>query len=251
MKKILLIILVLALFLLGCGEESQITGGAITAPVCNSPYILVGTSCCLDQNNNKICDKDETEETSEETVLEPTNPIFMKDDSVVEPVLPENQYELTKGESFSVEDSVFVLIDYDFDYMGSDVSAIISVDGAERELFSTRNRQIVNDWEIMIISINKFEKSLILQIKPFKLNPNEYFLTLYNSAVVDGKTVKLRDVLFSDDAILVDIVGTENTKNRVAEGRSVVIEGLKITNIDAFPRNSRLERAAIVKIVPA
>jgi len=27
---------------------------------CNSPYIKVGTSCCLDQNSNKICDSDET-----------------------------------------------------------------------------------------------------------------------------------------------------------------------------------------------
>ncbi|RLJ01247.1 MAG: hypothetical protein DRP10_04455 [Candidatus Aenigmatarchaeota archaeon] len=26
---------------------------------CNPPYIKVGSSCCLDQNNNSICDKDE------------------------------------------------------------------------------------------------------------------------------------------------------------------------------------------------
>ncbi len=31
----------------------------VTSPVCNSPYILVGNSCCLDQNLNNICDKDE------------------------------------------------------------------------------------------------------------------------------------------------------------------------------------------------
>ena len=30
------------------------------AVICNSPYIRVGIECCLDQNNNKICDKDET-----------------------------------------------------------------------------------------------------------------------------------------------------------------------------------------------
>ena len=28
---------------------------------CNKPYILVGTSCCLDNNDNSICDNDETE----------------------------------------------------------------------------------------------------------------------------------------------------------------------------------------------
>ncbi|MDO8740519.1 MAG: hypothetical protein Q7J54_02995 [Candidatus Woesearchaeota archaeon] len=33
--------------------------------VCNKPYILVGTFCCLDQNNNKICDDDEKPEVKE------------------------------------------------------------------------------------------------------------------------------------------------------------------------------------------
>ena len=36
--------------------------------VCNKSYILVGTFCCLDQNNNFICDKDET--ISEPTLLQ-------------------------------------------------------------------------------------------------------------------------------------------------------------------------------------
>ncbi len=30
-----------------------------TAVTCNKPYILVGTSCCLDVNDNAICDRDE------------------------------------------------------------------------------------------------------------------------------------------------------------------------------------------------
>ncbi|MFH1637298.1 MAG: hypothetical protein ABIB71_02630 [Candidatus Woesearchaeota archaeon] len=32
---------------------------------CDSPYIRVGTDCCLDQNSNRICDKDEREQQSE------------------------------------------------------------------------------------------------------------------------------------------------------------------------------------------
>jgi hypothetical protein len=38
---------------------------------CNSPYIQVGTSCCLDQNNNQICDNDEEIKTSLETADAP------------------------------------------------------------------------------------------------------------------------------------------------------------------------------------
>ena len=29
------------------------------APVCNEPYMLVGNDCCLDEDANRICDKDE------------------------------------------------------------------------------------------------------------------------------------------------------------------------------------------------
>lgn len=36
------------------------------AVVCNKPYIRVGMECCLDQNDNKICDRDERELTPEE-----------------------------------------------------------------------------------------------------------------------------------------------------------------------------------------
>jgi len=39
--------------------------------VCNSPYIRHGIECCLDQNNNSICDKDEkTEEIKEQQKTE-------------------------------------------------------------------------------------------------------------------------------------------------------------------------------------
>ena len=42
------LLLLFALTMIGCQKV-----------VCNKPYILVGTSCCLDQNDNNICDKDE------------------------------------------------------------------------------------------------------------------------------------------------------------------------------------------------
>ena len=43
-------LVVLALILLGCQQTV----------VCESPYLRVGTDCCLDQNANRICDRDET-----------------------------------------------------------------------------------------------------------------------------------------------------------------------------------------------
>ena len=52
--------------ILGCSDFGQ-------APTCNKPYILVGTDCCLDQNDNAICDSDESA-TPGATTPESTTP---------------------------------------------------------------------------------------------------------------------------------------------------------------------------------
>jgi len=49
--KILRPVLVLLVILVGGCIQPGVT--------CNKPYIKVGDSCCLDQNDNNICDKDE------------------------------------------------------------------------------------------------------------------------------------------------------------------------------------------------
>ena len=45
---------ILALVLSGCTQQV----------VCNKPYIQVGAQCCLDQNNNSVCDNDEAPPTN-------------------------------------------------------------------------------------------------------------------------------------------------------------------------------------------
>ena len=54
-KTILLSLVMLGLLIAGC-TIPQLSGSEV---VCNSPYIRVGTSCCLDKNSNAICDSDE------------------------------------------------------------------------------------------------------------------------------------------------------------------------------------------------
>jgi hypothetical protein len=41
--------------------------GCTSGPVCNKPYMWVGNDCCLDKNDNKICDKDEIATTTTST----------------------------------------------------------------------------------------------------------------------------------------------------------------------------------------
>ena len=49
------------IILAACSQNQQV--------VCNKPYILVGNSCCLDKNNNNICDNDEKTEISKQENL--------------------------------------------------------------------------------------------------------------------------------------------------------------------------------------
>jgi micrococcal nuclease len=65
--SLLAILSVAIVFVSGCTQTGQVTSLPKTGQeqqtqqvTCNKPYILVGTSCCLDQNDNSICDKDET-----------------------------------------------------------------------------------------------------------------------------------------------------------------------------------------------
>jgi len=80
-KIIILILFLTSLFLIsGCAQ--QIT--------CNKPYILVGTECCLDNDNNGICDKDElkeeelVEETVEEEVEKPEADEELEEEKLIE-----------------------------------------------------------------------------------------------------------------------------------------------------------------------
>jgi hypothetical protein len=57
------------LFLSACSPAQQITTEKVT---CDPPLIKAGNGCCLDENSNYICDKDEIEEVEEEEkVTEP------------------------------------------------------------------------------------------------------------------------------------------------------------------------------------
>ena len=78
MKKIILVgILVLVLFVSACTVQK------VVKLECNKPYIKVGTECCLDQNDNSICDKDEVKEDSKvEAAVEP--PKQEKDNKIQE-----------------------------------------------------------------------------------------------------------------------------------------------------------------------
>jgi len=66
-------IVITILLISGCIEEEKF--------VCEKPYIQVGKECCLDENDNKICDKDELKEEGIEEIVEKEG---LKEDEVEE-----------------------------------------------------------------------------------------------------------------------------------------------------------------------
>ena len=56
MKKAIIIMAILALFLAGCASQKT------PDIVCNSPYMRHDAGCCMDKNANSVCDTDEAEE---------------------------------------------------------------------------------------------------------------------------------------------------------------------------------------------
>lgn len=62
-KKILFGFLILAIFISGCGNQEAIIGNAVKENgefFCKSPYIEYQKgACCLDSNNNGVCDEDD------------------------------------------------------------------------------------------------------------------------------------------------------------------------------------------------
>ena len=72
-NKIILIIFMFMITLTGCENidvsklsDEDLERISEKAVVCDKPYIRVGMECCLDKNDNSICDKDETEIKPEE-----------------------------------------------------------------------------------------------------------------------------------------------------------------------------------------
>ena len=59
MRGLLVVLMLGILFLSACSPAQQITTEKVT---CDPPLIKAGNGCCLDENSNYICDKDEIEE---------------------------------------------------------------------------------------------------------------------------------------------------------------------------------------------
>jgi hypothetical protein len=96
-KRYLIPTILILLFLVGCAAEK--------APelVCEKPYIRHGTGCCMDQNENFICDDDELDTMFEPTYADVEEPVVVKEEAKPSaPAAYEIVYEETESEGVPV-----------------------------------------------------------------------------------------------------------------------------------------------------
>src|SRR3989344_966572 len=173
-KKLLLPFLLLSLILI-------VLVSCQPVPRCNNPYILVGTSCCLDQNDNSICDSDEPE-------LKPT--------LVDEPQVVEEPQEI--AQTFTINDlqadignvlgkNVFLTKDNELDTMRVYSSKI-----SKLKLLGTYSGSNFHYYKIMTL-----KPELIIEIT----SPDDYLVNLksFKDFVSENKNVFVQTALNSKE----------------------------------------------------
>lgn len=231
MKKLIIFsifsLIILSFFLSGC-------------TTCNKPYIKVGNECCLDNNDNSICDVDENiakEAPKEETLAN-----------------DEYQFKINEGKDFPNYMKYVKLISVD-----NEGKIVVEVEDTKsktvvsttREIKETKYMEIIDGLEIINQRIN-FDIDpnkiyVILKINKYTEKPDEYLVNIDKPITVKGNTITFKEVDPKDHSIQISV----NGKNyiRIREGYTENIEELQITNVKAFPRDVRYENYAILRII--
>lgn len=112
MKRWFFVFLVVGLFVLsGCAEKE-----VVEESLCNKPYFeYMKGQCCLDSNDNQICDKDETKE--EELVEEEEEVIVGSQEEFIKGIMNnvvkiETNYGVDLGSGFFIDEEGYVLTNY-------------------------------------------------------------------------------------------------------------------------------------------
>lgn len=74
MKKLLLLLIPLIVLLIGC-QKAEVPKENVT--VCEPPYMNVADYCCLDANNNSICDEYEPPAPKNDTSSPKSSPVLL------------------------------------------------------------------------------------------------------------------------------------------------------------------------------
>ncbi|MEK6940607.1 MAG: hypothetical protein AABW49_01775 [Nanoarchaeota archaeon] len=164
-----------------------------------------------------------------------------------EPSLPTDQYKMHEGDKITINDHGLRLIN-----INNDGEVLFEVDGIPWVVYASKHKEIYRGIEITIIrinydSINKKNNYAIVESKKYITPKGQYLLQIDETSNIFGVNFTLTSVEPSEKIML--NVGN-NTKNKLKEKESKLIENFNVTNIDAFPRPPRFENYAIIGIQP-
>jgi len=245
-KTLFALLIISALLLSGC--KGGITGGAV---VCNRPYILVGVECCLDQNDNLVCDKDESEPEAEpveppKADLTPVVEVKTEEPVKNEPSLQTNEYYLKVNQPVLFEKKTVKLTAI------SNVPVLkltINIDGQERDIEGTKDAQLINGIKVTVLKYLNLENAITAKIENLNLQSGEYLITTRKDLEIPDKgiTLHLSDVK-DEGKIAVQIIGDSLETLLIEEGKTKTFGTVQITNLDGFESGYKIEQQAIIKV---
>lgn len=163
-----------------------ITVTACTGPrvVCNEPYIRVGTGCCLDYNDNSICDDDESMISDSKTIGSAIDVLKNESDDSQETKLEENSTDETG---------------IDEEYTEADLSKL----KISRAYWDTMFPEVDQEIELTIefenigqSDIAEFEYIIKIYEGSKVVQEDKYE---YNDVIVSGAEVRVKDIEYSFD----------------------------------------------------
>ncbi len=249
MKKLLIILFLLSLlFISSCAKEV-----IKESSFCKKPYFEFRKGeCCLDNNDNSICDSDEVKEEPKEEIKEvkeePKVEEAIEEPKITEPdLLEEATYNLTIGDTAKFNKIEIKLLNLN---IGENLYADFDIGGKKITVFDTKNEDIVGDVSLYIDSIFGAGDyvGLSLKVKRFTLQQDHYIVRAGDTLNIGNKEIYIIDILKEKEASILFDIDTL-LKERIQEGRSKVYDNLEITNVKVYFKGSRTENYAILKIV--
>ena len=253
MKKVVIALFLLTtLFISACAKEV-----VNESSFCKKPYFeFKKGECCLDNNNNYVCDESEPKEevkskmpVPEQDKVEEAVVEEIKDPVITQPEEPkEETFKMSVGDTVKFNKLEIKLLELN---IGENLNAVFDVGGKKTTIFNTKNIDIVGDFSLYIDTIagSGDDTSLNLVVKKYTLDPDSYLVRFGDTLSIGGKIIYIRDIMKGEkeEAILID-VGTL-LKERIQEGRSKTYDNVEITNIKVFFKGNKLENYALLKIM--
>jgi len=162
--------------------------------------------------------------------------------------LQDDEYFFQVGDSMTMGNSEVTILGIE-----SSPQVNIEIEGIPLRLVETKSDEIANG---VVVTLQKFnfrlkdspENYVVLKVLPLELGLDEYLLTEKEEVSFTDNVFTLNEVR-SDGSIYFDIEPSSYSNERITAGSTKEYEGLEISPIKTFTKDSTRDNYAIVKIV--